>query len=374
MDFNLNEQEKMLQQAAREFAAKSIMTRAAEVDQGNFPLDLIKELGRLGYAGLPIAAKYGGSGAGYLSFVLALEQICTASMSVGAIMSVNLTPVEGVLHFGNEEQKQRFIPPIAQGKAFGCIAFTEAETGSDPREITTVARKAGNEFIINGHKQFVANAVGANLALVFAKRAEGEGLNAFIVDTATPGFNVQQTCDTLGVRGAGTSVVYLDELKVPQENLIGQEGQGFDILLEAISVERLYVAVQALGVAQAALQVSLDYAKQRKAMGKPITKLLTIQWHLAEMATQIEAARWLAYRTAFIRDQGKDIKAESSMVKLFAAQAAVDVTRMGMQVTGAYGAMKTLPIERLYRDAKMTEIYVGIAEIQRVIIANSLIS
>ncbi len=240
-------------------------------------------------------------------------------------------------------------------------------------EITTTARKNGSSYVITGHKQFVANAVGANYALVFAKRAEGEGLNAFIIDTATRGFNVQQLCDTLGVRGAGTSVVYLDDVIVPEENLIGKEGEGFEVLLEAISVERLYVGIQALGIAQAALQVALDYAKQRKAMGKPITRLLTIQWHLAEMATQIEATRWLAYRTAFLRDQGKDIRYESSMVKLFASQAAVEVTRMGMQVTGAYGAMKTMPIERLYRDAKMTEIYVGIAEVQRVIIANSLI-
>ncbi len=373
MDFNLNEQEKMLQSAAREYSLKSIAPRASEIDQGNYPLDIVEELGKLGYAGLPFSPQYGGSGAGYLSFVLVLEQICQASMSVGAIMSVNLTPAEGVLRFGTEDQKKRFISPIAQGKAMGCIAFTEAETGSDPREITTVAQKDGDSYIINGHKQFVANAVGANYALVFAKRAEGEGLNAFIIDTSTPGFIIQQNCDTMGVRGAGTSVVYLDNVRVPQENLLGKEGQGFDILLEAISVERLYVGVQALGVAQAALQVALDYAKQRKAMGKPITRLLTIQWHLAEMATQIEATRWLAYRTAFIRDQGKDIKYESSMIKLFASQSAVEVTRMGMQVTGAYGAMKTMPIERLYRDAKMTEIYVGIAEIQRVIVASNLV-
>jgi len=373
MDFNLNEQEKMLQSAAREYSLKSIAPRASEIDQGNYPLDIVEELGKLGYAGLPFSPQYGGSGAGYLSFVLVLEQICQASMSVGAIMSVNLTPAEGVLRFGTEEQKKRFISPIAQGKAMGCIAFTEAETGSDPREITTVAQKDGDSYIINGHKQFVANAVGANYALVFAKRAEGEGLNAFIIDTSTPGFIIQQNCDTMGVRGAGTSVVYLDNVRVPQENLLGKEGQGFDILLEAISVERLYVGVQALGVAQAALQVALDYAKQRKAMGKPITRLLTIQWHLAEMATQIEATRWLAYRTAFIRDQGKDIKYESSMIKLFASQSAVEVTRMGMQVTGAYGAMKTMPIERLYRDAKMSEIYVGIAEIQRVIVASNLV-
>jgi alkylation response protein AidB-like acyl-CoA dehydrogenase len=373
VDFNLNEQEKMLQGAAREYALKSIAPRATQIDQGNYPMDIIRELGNLGYPGLPFATQYGGGGAGYLSFFLALEQICQASVSVGAVMSVNLTPAEAVLHFGNEEQKKRFIAPIAQGKALGCIAFTEAETGSDPREITTIARKSGNSYIITGHKQFVANATGANLALVFAKRESGEGLNAFIVDTSTSGFNIQSICDTMGIRGAGTSVLYLDDVEVPTENLLGKEGEGFGILLEAISGERLWVGAQALGAAQAALDVALSYAKQRKALGKPITKLLTIQWHLAEMATQIEATRWLAYRTAFIRDQGQDIKYESSMVKLFASQAAVEVTRMGMQVTGAYGAMKTMPIERLYRDAKMTEIYVGIAEVQRAIIANNLI-
>lgn len=373
MDFNLSEQEKMLQRAAREYATKSIIPMATEIDQGNFPLGIIQELGKLGYPGLPFPSRYGGSGAGYLSFFLALEQICQASASIGAIMSVNLTPAEAVLRFGNEEQKKRFIVPVAQGKAFGCIAFTEAETGSDPKEITTISRRSGNSYIITGHKQFVANASGASLALVFTKREAGEGLNAFIVDTSSTGFKIQSTCDTMGIRGAGTSVVFLDDVRVPVENLLGNEGEGFSILLEAISVERLYVGAQALGVAQAALDISLTYAKQRRAMGRPITKLLTIQWHLAEMATQVEAARWLAYRTAFIRDQEQDIKYESSMVKLFASQAAVEVTRMGMQITGAYGAMKTMPIERLYRDAKMTEIYVGIAEVQRTIIANSLI-
>lgn len=373
MDFSFNEQEKMIQNAARDFALKTIGPRAAEIDRGSYPLDLLQEVGRLGYAGLPVPSKYGGSGAGYLSFSLALEQFCIASMSLGAMLSVNLTPVEGVLRFGNEEQKQRFIRPIAQGKAFGCIAFTEPETGSDPRMITTSSRHSENGYVLNGHKQFVANVAGADLALVFAKRDDGEGLNAFVVDTHTPGFQIQERLETLGVRGAGTSVVFLDDVAVPAENLIGLPGQGFDILLEAISVERFYVGIQALGVAGAALQTAVDYAKQRQAMGKPISRLLSIQQLLADMAVHIEATRWLAYRTAYWHDQGKDIKTESAMVKLQAGSAAVEVTRLGMQITGAYGAMKSMPIERFYRDAKMTEIYVGNAEIQRVIVANSLL-
>jgi len=373
MDFNLSEQEKMLQKAAKEFAAKQVKPRAAEIDSsGEFPFDLAKEMGKRGYLGLPYPAKYGGGGAGYLSYALALEQVCQASMTVGVIMAVNTVTEEAIFRFGNEEQKKTWLAPLAQGKLLGSIAFTEAETGSDPRLITTIARKSGNGYVITGQKQFVALAPAANLALVFTKR-EGEGLNAFIVDTASSGYNLREPCETMGVRGLGASVVYLDEVYVPEQNLLGKEGRGFDILLEAISLGRLGVAVEGLALAQAALEISLDYARQRRALGKPLAKLATIQWHLAEMASRIEAGRWLVYRTAFIRDQGLDIKYETSVAKLFASRLAVEVTSMAMQICGSYGTMKTMPLERLYRDAKMTEIYVGISEIQRSIIANYLI-
>jgi alkylation response protein AidB-like acyl-CoA dehydrogenase len=212
-----------------------------------------------------------------------------------------------------------------------------------------------------------------NVVLLFARRDSGEGLNAFIVESKSPGFGVQETLETMGLRGLGTSIVNLDDVYVPEENLIGKEGQGFDILLEAISIERMSVAMQGVAVAQAALELSLDYARQRKAQGKPIARMQAVQQQLAEMASRIEAARWLVYRTAFLRDQGQSIQYESSMAKLFASQVAVDVTRMAMQIHGSYGTMKSLPVERLYRDAKMTEIYVGISEVHRSIIANRLI-
>jgi alkylation response protein AidB-like acyl-CoA dehydrogenase len=373
MDFNLSEQEKMLLRLAREFAIKEVMSRAAEIDRsGDFPFDMAKEIGSRGFQGLPYPVEYGGSGAGYTSYVLVLEQICQSSMTVGAIMSVNTVPEEAIFRFGTEEQKQRLLVPLAQGQWLGGIGFTESETGSDPRSITTMARRSGNGYVISGQKQFMALAPALNVVLLFARREE-EGLNAFIVDASSPGFAIREPCETMGLRGLGTSVVYLDDVYVPEENLLGKEGQGFDILLEAISVERLSVAVQGVAVAQAALELSLDYARERKAMGRPISKLLSIQGHLAEMASKIEAARWLAYRTAFLRDQGLSIQYESSLVKLFASQVAVEVTRLAMQVHGAYGTMKTLPVERLYRDAKMTEIYVGISEVHRSIIANRLI-
>ena len=373
MDFNLTEQERMLQKAARDFAVKLVKPRAAEIDSsGDFPLDLVKEMGKRGYLGLPYTAEYGGGGAGYLNYALALEPICQASMTVGAIMAVNTVAEEAVFRFGSEGQKKAFLVPLTQGKLLGGIAFTEAETGSDPQLVTTIARKSGKGYVITGQKQFVALAPAANLALVFTRR-EGKGLNAFIIDTASSGYNVRQPCETMGLRGLGTSVVYLDEVNVPEQNRLGEEGQGFDILLEAISLGRLGVAVEGVAVAQAALEISLDYARQRKALGKALAKLPTIQWHLAEMASRIEAGRWLVYRTAFLREQGLDIKYESSVAKLFASQMAVDVTRMAMQICGSYGVMKTMPLERLYRDAKMTEIYAGISEVQRNIIADHLI-
>jgi len=375
MDFNLGEQEKMLQGLARDFAVKKVSPKAADIDRtGKFPTGLAKEIGRLGFQGLPYPAGYGGSGAGYVSFVLVLEQLCRASMTVGAIMSVNTVPEEGIFRFGNEEQKKRLLTPLASGEWLGGIGFTEADTGSDPRAITTVARRSGKGFVITGQKQFMALAPVLNVVLLFARREKEEGsLNAFIVDSSSPGFTLREPCETMGLRGLGTSVVYLDDVYVPEENLIGKEGQGFDILLEAISVERMSVAVQGVGVAQAALELSLDYARERKAVGRPIARMQAIQQQLAEMVARIEAARWLTYRTAFLRDQGQSIQYESSMAKLFASQVAVDVTRMAMQIHGAYGTMKSLPVERLYRDAKMTEIYVGISEVHRSIIANRLI-
>ncbi|MFC2068851.1 acyl-CoA dehydrogenase family protein [Chloroflexota bacterium] len=373
MDFNLNDQEKMLQRTVKEFAVKSLQPKAAEIDRnGEFPHELVKEIGDRGYRGLHYPVEYGGSEAGYLSYALALEQISQVSMTLGAIVAVNTAPEEAIFIFGNDEQKKRLLTPLAQGELLGGIAFTEAETGSDPRAITTISIKSSGGYIVTGQKQFVALSPAANLYLLFTRR-EGEGLNAFIVETSSPGFTILELYETIGLRGLGTSSIYLDDVFIPNRNLLGEEGKGFEILLEIISLERLGVAVEAIAVAQAALELSIDYAKQRKVSRKPIANLPSIQWHLSEMVTRIEAGRLLAYRTAFLRNQGLSIRYESSVAKLFASQVAVDVTRMAMQVHGSYSTIKTMPLERLYRDAKMTEIYVGISEIQRNIIANHLI-
>ena len=373
MDFNLTEPEKMLQNMARDFAVGEIAPQAADVDRtGEFPRELAKKIGRQGFQGLPYPEKYGGSSAGYTGFLLVLEQLCQASVAVGAIMAVNTVPEEGIFRFGTEEQKQRLLTPLASGKWLGGIGFTEADTGSDPRMIKTVARRDGQGYVINGQKMFMSLAPALDVVLLFARYEDG--LNAYIVESRSPGFSVQEVLDTMGLRGLGTSIVNLDDVYVPEENLIGEIGQGFDILLDAISVERMSVAMQGVAVAQAALDLSVEYAKQRQAAGRPIARMQAIQQPLAEMAARIEASRWLVYRTAFLRDQGQaNIQYEASMAKLFASQVAVEVTRLAMQIHGSFGVMKSLPVERLYRDAKMTEIYVGISEVHRSIIANRLI-
>lgn len=375
MDFTLTEHEKMLQNLAKDFAAKEILPGAAEIDStGEFPFDMAKKIAGQGFQGLPYSAEYGGSGAGFISYVLVLEQLCRASVAVGAIMAVNTVPEEGIFRFGTEEQKKRLLAPLTRGEWLGGIGFTEADTGSDPRLITTTARRSGDGWVINGQKQFMAMAPALDVVLLFARREGEEGsLNAYIVETKQPGFAVQEVIQTMGLRGLGSSIVNLDDVYVPRENLIGEEGQGFDILLEAISIERMSVAIQGVAIAQASLDIALDYARERKAMGRPIARMQAIQQHLAEMAARTEAARWLAYRTAFVREQGGSIQYEASMAKLFCTQVAAEVARMAMQIHGSFGVVKALPLERFYRDAKMTEIYVGSNEVHRTVVANRLI-
>ena len=373
MDFNLSEREKMIQSAAWEFAQKAVLPQAAHIDgSAEFPVELAREMGRMGYYGLPYPAEYGGGGAGYVAYVLVVEQLCRAAMTVGAIAAVSILSEEAIFRFGDEKQKRGFLTPLTSGNILGCFCFTEPATGSDPRAISTKAKPDGEDYVIEGQKSFVALAPSASQAVIFAKDETGR-ISAFVVPTSASGFVLREPCETLGLRGLGTSVVYLDGVRIPKENLIGKKGSGYEIMLEAISLERVGVAAQGVGLAQAALDLALDYARQRTAHGRPIAEMATIQWLLAEVASRVEAGRWLTYRTAFVRDQGKEIRSESAMAKLFCSQAAVEVTRMAMQVHGAYGTMKSLPIERLYRDAKMTELYVGVSEIQRVIIASHLL-
>ena len=376
MDFKLSEHEKMIQRTARDFAERSVRPLAMEIDRKcEFPFELAREMGSMGYFGLPYPPEYGGGGAGYISYVLVIEQLCRAAMVAGAIIGVNGLAEESIFRYGSKEQKQRFLVPLAKGEKLSSFAFTEAATGSDPKAIETRARPDGDDYVITGQKQFVALSPASQVAVVFAREEKDEvgRVSAFIVETSSPGYHMRHPCETLGVRGLCPAVIYLDEVRVPKENLLGKPATGYEIMLEAIIVGKLAVAAEAVGVGQGALELSLNYARDRKAYGNPIAELLSIKWLLAEMASRVEASRWLTYKTASLRDQGASIMKESAMAKLFASQAAVDVTRMAMQVHGAYGYMKDMEIERLYRDAKLTEIYEGVSEIQRVIIADHLL-
>ncbi|MDY6917022.1 MAG: acyl-CoA dehydrogenase family protein [Chloroflexota bacterium] len=373
MHFDLNEQEAMIQRTARDFADRTVRPLAVEIDrQCEFPFGLAEKMGSLGYFGLPYPAAYGGVDAGYVGYALVIEQLCRASMLAGAIVAVDALAGEAIFRHGTEEQKQRFLVPLARGERLSSFAFTEPATGSDPRAIQTRAVLQGGSYVLTGQKQFVALTPASKITVVFAKD-ETEKVSAFIVDSSLPGYNLRHACETMGVRGLGPSVIYLDDVSIPKENLLGQSSKGFGIMLESISVGKLGVAAEAVGIAQGALELSLDYATERKAYGKPIAHLDSIKWLLAEMDTRVEASRWLTYRTAYVRDQGASILSQSAVAKLFTSQAAVDVTRMAMQVHGAYGYMKDMEVERLYRDAKLTEIYEGVSEIQRLIIADALL-
>ena len=372
MDFTLTEQEAMIRKLARDFADRSVKPVAMEIDRRcEFPFELAKEMGDLGYFGLPYPPDCGGAGAGYMGYAIVIEQLCRASMVAGAIIAVNGLAEEAIFRHGSEEQQQQFLSPLARGTSLSSFAFTEPATGSDPRAIQTRAVPEGDEYVVTGQKQFIALTPASQMTLVFAKD-ETNRVSAFVVETPTPGYNIRHACETMGVRGLGPSVVYLDDVRVPKGNLLGKKGKGYAIMLEAISVGKLGVAAEAVGIGQGALELSLDYARERTAYGEPIAELQTIKWLVAEMASRVEASRWLTYRTAFVRDQGASIHRESAIAKLFTSQAAVDVTRMAMQVHGAYGYMKDMEIERLYRDAKLTEIYEGVSEIQRMIIADDL--
>lgn len=374
MDLNLSEQERMIQNVARDFAERSVRPVAMEIDRRcEFPFELARQMGDVGYFGLPYPKEYGGVGAGYLGYALVIEQLSRASMVAGALIGVNGLAEEAIFRYGSEEQKQRFLSPLAKGEHLSSFAFTEPATGSDPTAIETRARAEGDDYIIAGQKHFVSLSPASKVAVVFAKD-ETERLSAFIVDTSSPGYELREACETLGARGLSPSVVYLDDVRTPGANLLRGEGRGSEIMLEATSVGKLAVSAEALGVGQGALELSLKYAQERKAYGRPIANLLSTKWLLAEMATRVEASRWLTYMTALVRDGGASILKESAVAKLFTSQAAVEVTSMAMQVHGAYGYMKDMEIERLYRDAKLTEIYEEVSEIQRVIIADHLLA
>jgi butyryl-CoA dehydrogenase len=381
MDLQLNEEQEMIRKMARDFAQNELAPVAAELDEeGEPPLDNLKKMAELGFMGLTIPEEYGGIEADSVSYAIAVEEISKACASTGVILAVhNSLGSHGVVAFGTEEQKRKFLPPMAS-EWISTYALTEPETGSDAASIKTRAILDGDEYVINGTKQFITSAPFAHLFVVFAvtdPNKRHRGISAFVVEKDTPGFSVGREENKMGIRAASTSGLVFEDCRIPMTNRLGEEGEGFKVAMSSLDAGRVGIAAQALGIAQGAYEAALAYAKERHAFGQPVAEFQGIQWMLADMATRIEAARLLTYQAALAKDRakktGERYSKEAAMAKLFASETAVWVTNKAVQIHGGYGYIKEYAVERYYRDAKITEIYEGTSEIQRIVIAHQIL-
>jgi butyryl-CoA dehydrogenase len=334
-------------------------------------------MGKLGLLGIIIPTEYGGAGLDTISYSIIIEEISRKCASTGVITSVhNSLAAWPIIKYGTDEQKKKYLPILAKGEKIGAFAGTEPNAGSDLGAMKTTAVLKGSKYIINGDKTFITSGPEAGIIIVFAvtdKNAGTKGLSAFIVESKFKGFKVGSIFDKLGIKASKTSELIFDNMEVPKENLLGKEGEGFKIALSCLDGGRIGIACQAVGIAQAALDESINYSQQRQQFGKPISKFQAIQWMIADMATRIEAARWLVYNAAYKKDTGQRISKEAAMAKLFASETAMECVIKGLQIHGGYGYTKEYTIERLFRDAKITEIYEGTSEVQRMVISGNLL-
>ena len=376
--FSLTEEHEMIRQAARDFAQKEIAPIAAEFDEtGDFPSNTIKKMGEMGFMGIEVPEEYGGAGMDALAYVLALEEICKADASHGTIMSVNNSLFcYGLIHFGSEAQKQKYLRGVASGQAIGAYSLTEPMSGSDAGTMRSRAVRDGDSYVINGRKSWVTSAPVADYIVLFTMtqpEKHHRGITAFIIETDKPGFGLGKKEPKLGIRASATSEIVFEDYRVPAENRLGEEGEGFKIAMTVLDAGRIGIASQALGIAEAAYEASLDYAKEREAFGQKIGEFQGISFKLADMKTRIEASRLLIYNAAVAKERSKKtgdrFTLEASMAKLFASETAMFVTHAAVQIHGGLGYSKELPVERYFRDAKITEIYEGTSEIQRMVIA-----
>lgn len=379
MQFQLNEQQLMIQQAAREFAQNECKPGVIERDETQkFPAEQVKKLGELGFMGMMTSEKYGGAGMDAISYVLAMEEISKVDASCSVVMSVNNSLVcWGLEKFGNEEQKQKYLVPLAKGEIIGAFCLSEPEAGSDATSQKTVAIDKGDYYELTGTKNWITNGSSASVYLVMAQtNAElgHKGINCLIVERGMPGFTVGPKENKMGIRGSDTHSLMFDAVKVPKANRIGEEGFGFKFAMKTLSGGRIGIASQALGIAQGAYELALAYSKERSAFKKLISQHQAIQFKLADMATRIEAARMLIYRAAWMKDQGMSFDKEGAQAKVFASETAMWVTTEAVQIHGGYGFVKEYHVERLMRDAKITQIYEGTSEVQRIVISRAVLA
>ncbi|MCI0556729.1 MAG: acyl-CoA dehydrogenase [Anaerolineae bacterium] len=378
--FSLSEEHKMIRDAARDFAQNEIVPIAAEFDEsGEFPHATIKKMGGMGFMGIEIPEQYGGAGMDTLAYVLALEEICKADASHGVIMSVNNSLYcHGIMKFGTEEQKKNFVTPVASGKAIGAYSLTESQSGSDAGTMKSRAMRAGDHYVLNGRKSWVTSGPVADYYIVFMMtdpNKKQKGVSAFLVEANTPGLIRGKKEPKLGIRASATSELIFEDCRVPAENLLGKEGEGFKIAMTVLDAGRIGIATQALGIAEAAYEAARRYAVEREAFGKPIGAFQGTGFKIADMKTRIEASRLLIYNAALAKEESKKdggrYSLEASMAKLFSSETAMYVTHQAVQIHGGMGYSKELPVERYFRDAKITEIYEGTSEIQRLVISRS---
>ena len=378
--FPLTDEHKMIQNAARDFAQKEIAPIAAEFDEsGEFPHATVKKMGGMGFMGIEVPEQYGGAGMDTLSYVLALEQICKVDASHGVIMSVNNSLYcHGLLKFGSEEQKKKFLPPIASGEAIGAYSLTEPMSGSDAGTMRSRAVRDGDFYVLNGRKSWVTSGPVAEYVVVFMMTdpdKKQKGISAFLVEAKTPGFTRGKKEPKLGIRASSTSELIFEDCRVPAANRLGAEGEGFKIAMTVLDVGRIGIGAQALGIAEAAYEASVSYAREREAFGQKIGEFQGTGFKIADMKTRIEAARLLVYNAAVAKERskttGERFSLQASMAKLFASETAMFCAHAAVQIHGGMGYSKELPVERYFRDAKITEIYEGTSEIQRLVISRS---
>lgn len=378
MKFELTEEQKEVMRTAREFARKEILPLARKIDEEEYyPQEIIKKLAEMGFMGMMVPEKYGGAGFDTISYVLAMEEISAACASTGVIMSVNNSLVsDPILRYGTEEQKMKYLVPLAKGEKLGCFCLSEPESGSDAAGLRTTARKEGNEYILEGTKNFVTNGPQADIAIVFAtvdRNLKHKGICAFIVEREMKGYIISKVEKKLGIRGSGTAQIILDGVRVPAENLLGAVGEGFKVAMTTLDGGRIGIAAQALGIARAAFEEAVRYSKERRAFGQLIGEFELVQEMIAYMATKIDAARLLTLRAAYLKDKKVKFTKEAAMAKLFASETAMWVTTKAIQIFGGYGYITDNSVERHFRDAKITEIYEGTSEIQKLVIATNVL-
>ncbi|MFQ5714010.1 MAG: acyl-CoA dehydrogenase [Candidatus Scalinduaceae bacterium] len=378
MDFILTDEQKMVRETVRNFAISEIKPMVAKMEEtGEFPHEIIKKASQLGLCGIKIPVEFGGGGMDAISYIIAIEEICKISASVGVILSVNNSLVcDNIYHYGNDEQKKKYLIPLAKGELLGCFALTEADAGSDAGSIRTSAKKEGGYYILDGTKVFTTNGVNAQVAIVFAvtdKEKGKKGISAFIVEKGTSGFSVGREEEKMGLKGSETVELIFDNCKISKENILGKEGDGFKIALSTLDSGRIGIAAQSIGIASACFEEALKYSKERVQFGKPISEFQAIKWMIADMSTEIEAARVLAFRAAYLKDSKERFTKEAAQAKLYASEMVNRVAYRAGQIFGGYGYCKEYSVERFYRDARVTTLYEGTSEIQRLVIARELL-